>query len=110
MAIDPPAHAAHQIVGTQEVLQVATAELATLVGMHHHLALGFASPYRHQQCVERQSAGHALTHRTANDLAGEQVQDNFRKQLAFIRAQARDVSNPYLVRLQHIGLALQQVR
>jgi hypothetical protein len=36
IAIAPPAHAAHQIVGTQEVLPVITAELATLVGMHHH--------------------------------------------------------------------------
>ena len=48
MAVSPPAHAGLKLVGTQEILPVMTAELASLIGMDQDFLLGPSSPTLHQ--------------------------------------------------------------
>ena len=48
VAVAASTHALLQIVGFAEILSVIAAELATLIGMHHHRFRRLATQHRHQ--------------------------------------------------------------
>ena len=75
--------------------------------MNQHFGLWLASSHVHQQRTDHQVRLHPVLHRPADDLPGEQIQDNGYIQTAFLRPHHRDIRDPNLVRPLDIKLPLQ---
>ena len=59
VAVPAAAHAGIQIVLAEEQLPLAAGELRSLVGVDHHLGLGFAPPDSREQGLQGQIGCHA---------------------------------------------------
>ena len=62
MAVASPAHAADQIVVTQEGLPLVAGKLTALIGVNQNRRLRLAAPKRHQQRIKDQADVDAATH------------------------------------------------
>lgn len=75
-AVGTSAHAGFEVVGLTEPLEVVTAILAALIGVHDDAAGRLPAPDRHQQRIHGQLPGETGLHRPADNLACEQVDDD----------------------------------
>ena len=109
MAIASAAHTGFKVVVCKELSPVGTGILNALVGMDQNFVARFSPPQGHQQGVDDQIGARIIFHAPANDLPGEQVQDNRQIQPAFVGADICEIRDPRLVLALNLELTIQRV-
>lgn len=103
------AHAAAQLMGSDQRLVGHRAVLAAAVAVHDHTGGLLASPQRHAQGIADQVGRHAFAHGPADHPPGIQINDHRQIQPAFFRVQVGDIAHPFLIRSRCREVLLEQV-
>ena len=109
MAVAPLAHAGIQVVLAKEHFPLAAGELRSLVGMDHHLGLGFAPPDGREQGLQGKLGCHPRLGGRSDDAPREQVDHDRQIQAAFVGPGVGDVGHPDLVGRINLELPVQGV-